>query len=154
MRVDRRLGLALLLITSACSSAPKTETPPPAGPSIDESSVEIHFVRGHNNHRLFVSMRGDAAVAQSFFEHQMLSESMIDHDRYMGFLAQACDFLKVPHGAATEASPCRTPFTVTVRMGTETRAASGCVGSDEGALSHLVRDGEFLLHQGSGMRIK
>jgi hypothetical protein len=111
-------------------------------------------VRGRNNHRLFVAIKGDAATAQSYLEHQILAESPVDPARYMTFLAQASEFLKTPHGAASEHFPCRAPFTVTVRIGTDTRAASGCVGSDEGALSHLVRDGEFLLHQGSGMRIK
>lgn len=147
-------AVAFATLLQGCKNPPTKEKSPSATESATESSVVIHFVRGHNAHKLVASLRGGAAMAQSFLDRQVLAESTVDRAHYLNFLTQASEFLKTPRGAASERSPCRTPFTVTVRIGEETRAASGCVGSDEGALSHLVRDGEFLLHQGSGMRIK
>jgi hypothetical protein len=54
-------------------------------------------------------------------------------------------------GATTAREPaasdaCRTPYTITVRVGTETQTLQGCRGEDDGGLSRLVRDGEFLLY--------
>src|SRR4051812_5841658 len=89
---------AILIFAGSCASTPtQTGEPPSAAESSAESSVEIHFVRGRNNHRLFATFREGAAVAQSFFEHQMLAESQVDRTHYMGFLIKASEFLKAPH---------------------------------------------------------
>jgi hypothetical protein len=149
MRNDRVVAVTLLLFALAgCSSTPPKKNPEPVDPG-SVSSVEINYVRGHNEHRLIATLKGEAAVAQTFLDRQVLAESTIDPGKYMGFLHQAAEFLKVPR-RSPDHFPCRTPFTVTVRIGTDTQVTSGCLGADEGALSHLVRDGEFLLHQGKG----
>jgi hypothetical protein len=141
------IGILLLLTASSCSTPSHPSAAPAAAPDRIASSVEILYTRGHNQHRLFASLDGDKAVAQSYLDRQILAESAVDRANYFDFVKKASEFLKGNKQTA-DRFPCRTPFTVTVRQGGETRAASGCLTPDEGALSHLVRDGEFLLQRG------
>lgn len=41
---------------------------------------------------------------------------------------------------------CRSPFTITLRAGTDIRTLNGCRSLGEGSFSHLVKDSEFLIY--------
>jgi hypothetical protein len=161
MKSRQRPWLALLVITpllgSACAGhRPQSDTgAPPVGASPDtsDSSVDITYVLGHAHRRFAAHAKDTTYMAQSFFDHQILKENVIDPKHYADFLNKASQFISTPHRvpadqtavALAEEEACRAPFTVTVRVGSETKSTRGCRVTDDGALSHLVRDGEFLL---------
>lgn len=122
--------------------------------ALADSSIDIAYVLGHS-HRRFVAWAKSATFGgQTLVDHQVLRESGIERGHYSEFFGKAELFVSAPRrhpadqGASTAAPEdvCRTPFTVTVRVGADTKILQGCRGADEGALSHLVRDGEFLLY--------
>lgn len=128
---------------------------------LSDSSVDISYVLGHSHRRFVAWARSESFGGQTLLEHQILRESGIDRHHYTEFLSKVEQFVSTPlrkpadQGAAAATRPstppqsgnqCRTPFTVTLRIGTDTKTLQGCRGADEGALSHLVRDGEFLLY--------
>lgn len=131
---------------------------------LSDSSVDISYVIGHSHRRFVAWAKHDSFGGQTLFDHQILRESGIDRHHYSEFLNRVEQFVSTPlrkpadlgAAAAVAGAPaatpsqsddsCRTPFTVTLRIGTDTKTLQGCRGADEGALSHLVRDGEFLLY--------
>lgn len=122
--------------------------------ALKDSTVDISYVLGHSRRRLVAWARNDTFAGQTLMDHQILRESKIDRRHYSEFFGKAEQFVSTPRRKpATQTPPdekegaaCRTPFTVTVRVGNETQTLQGCRGEDNGALSHLVRDGEFLLY--------
>ena len=148
------LRLSLLLATfalSGCATHPPQADGSRAGDDADraaltDSSIDISYVLGHSHRRLVVWAGKDGLGGQTLLDHQILRESPVERGRYAQFLAKVEQFLNAPRRKpADNDDSCRTPFTITVRVGTETKIVQGCRGEDDGALSHLVRDGEFLL---------
>lgn len=113
--------------------------------SID-SGIDISYVLGHAHRRLLVQTKDNQIVAQSYLEHQILKESEIDREHYADFLKKAKTFVENPQRLPANQDLCRSPFTVTLRIGKDLKVVNGCRSTDEGALSHLLRDGEFLLY--------
>ena len=149
--------VALIAAASGCStSRPQADAgvgPPSDAPShaaLSDSSIDISYVLGHSHRRFVAWGKKEVSGGQTLLDHQVLRESTIDHARYSDFLAKAEQFVNTPRRhPADQGAPdetCRTPFTVTLRIGSDTQIMQGCRGEDDGALSHLVRDGEFLLY--------
>jgi hypothetical protein len=119
--------------------------------ALADSSIDISYVLGHSHRRFVAWAKKESFGGQTLVDHQVLRESGIERAHYSEFFGKAEQFVSAPRRhladqpAASEEA-CRTPFTVTVRVGTDTKTLQGCRGADEGALSHLVRDGEFLLY--------
>lgn len=120
--------------------------------AIKDSTIDISYVLGHSRRRLIAWARDDSFGGQTLMDHQILRESEIDPRLYTEFFGKAEQFVSTPlrrpavRLPADEHDGCRTPFIVKVRVGAETQTLQGCRGDDDGALSHLVRDGEFLLY--------
>jgi hypothetical protein len=120
--------------------------------ALKDSTVDISYVLGHSRRRLVAWARNDSFGGQTLMDHQILRETEIDRRLYSEFFSKAEQFVSAPRRKPAEQNPsdekdsCRTPFTVKVRIGAETQTLQGCRGEDDGALSHLVRDGEFLLY--------
>jgi hypothetical protein len=150
-----------LSLASACSTAPRSavgspgasaEAAPP-GFKVDptqSSSVDITYVLGHYQHRFTAQSDEKNATAETFLEKDKVEEGPIDRSQYVEFLQKAAAFVahsKTPLGRdVANAGACRNPFTITVWIGKETYTSNGCRSNDDGALSHLVKEGEFLLY--------
>lgn len=138
-------ALSLPFALGGCASAPKTPASSPTDAPSSPSSVDIAYVLGHNQHRIHAESGTDGARAQAFIDKQMIEQSAIDRGHYAGFLVKASSFIEQSPKPSAPPAPCRTPFTVTVRIGEDTKTSHGCRASDEAAISHLVREGEVLL---------
>jgi hypothetical protein len=124
--------------------------------ALKDSAVDISYVLGHSRRRLVAWARNESFGGQALLDHQILRESEVDRSRYSAFFGKAEALVSAPkrkpaqQGAAGSGADdndsCRTPFTVTVRVGSKSQTLQGCRGEDDGALSHLVREGEFLLY--------
>lgn len=126
---------------------------------LSDSSVDISYVLGHSHRRFLIWSKNASCGGQTYLDHQVMRESEVDQKHYAEYFGKVAQFVGAPHRKPAEQAvsgqqstppvsaedACRTPFTVTLRVGSDTRVLQGCRGSDEGALSHLVRDGEFLL---------
>lgn len=131
---------------SPASTPGSPEAPRPVPKeALRDSTVDISYVLGHSRRRLVTWARNDGFGGQMLMDHQILREKEIDQSHYSEFFGKAEGFVRTPRRKLAE-DKCRTPFTVTIRIGSETQSLQGCRGSDDGALSHLVRDGEFLIY--------
>src|SRR4051812_18133641 len=82
-----------------------------------ESSVDIQYVLGHNQHRLMAHSDPASVSAKTLLNRDMLEKGSVDRARYLAFLKKAADFAKNRLQTKTPsdlAPACRTPFTITV----------------------------------------
>jgi hypothetical protein len=114
------------------------------------SSVEIEYSLGHYQHRFTANGVPGKAQVTTYLERDVVEHASVDPLKYESFVAKAIAFSQKPKRAPTEEAECRSPFNVVIKTGEKstekTYTSQGCRSSDdEGALSRLVRDGEFLL---------
>ena len=123
---------------------------------LSDSAVDIAYVLGHSHRRFRAWAKNKNCNGQTFYDRQVTRESAIDESHYAEFLDQVAQFINASHrkpaGKSPEKSPeqnpeevCRTPFKISMRIGSETKELQGCRDNDERTLGHLVRNGEFLL---------
>jgi hypothetical protein len=156
------LAIQATILLPGCAVHPPKADPASAlaDPArLSDSSVDINYVLGHAHRRFMAQGKDSSFKGQTFLDRKLLKENDIDQGHYSTFLGKATQFIATPHRlpaeqnkdaiASSSAAPtedsCRCPFTVTVRIGADTQSVHGCRAADDGALSHLVRDGEFLL---------
>ena len=140
--------VALLgVISFGCATAPKP-TPAPKEPEI--TSVEIEYVLGRSHYRLLFHSLKDSVEAKTIVDKQTIDQSEIDYQPYSEYLQKALVFVRQTQtpttGETSEPSSCRTPFKVTIRMSEEIYSTRGCRTRDNGDLSKLVKQGEFLIY--------
>jgi hypothetical protein len=134
---------------AACGTA--NIAPPSQGPSTGEiSSVEIEYSLGHYQHRFTAEANPGKAQVTTYLDRDVVEHAFVDPAKYDSFVAKAIAFSQKPKRAPTEEAECRSPFKVVIKTGEKntekTYTSQGCRSSDnDGALSRLVRDGEFLL---------
>lgn len=144
------LSLSLLLGAGCASGTKHAEeslSPQEALVRID-SSVDISYGLGRNQYRLLLQAKAEKMSGEYSLDKQIVKACRLDPTKYAEFVKRAKAFTEAPKRvpAQTQSAPCHSPFTVTVRVGEAQQVASGCRALDEGALSHLVKEGEFLLY--------
>ena len=150
--MNRSICLLVLILVGGCSSGPL---------KVDQNSyvnadIEINYIMGHYKHRFLVQASAREVVAQAFLDHDLVEKEVVDREEYGRFYEKTLAFLKGheegPAKAAVTAEPvaaCRNPFTVSVRLadnGAKARSVSGCRTPAESTVSHLIKEGEFLLY--------
>jgi hypothetical protein len=139
---------SMLLLTQACSTAHLT---PPAGDNGDMlhaqlTHVEIDYFLGHNQYKLTGDGAPMNAEVTTYLEKNIVQQGVVDPRKYVGFLSQAIAFAEKPRRDPSQETDCRSPFSVVVKIDAKSYTSKGCRSSDEGGLSRLIRDGEFLLY--------
>lgn len=145
------LGSCLI---QSCSSTPKH---PSTGPDqdhgadqwksqVENSSIDIQYTLGRDHHRFVAIAQQNGVTGNTYLEKQVLESGQIKQEKYSDFLKKALSFVQTVQKNAATPMPCRSSFTIKVRLGSDTQTARGCRSSDDGSLSKLVRDGEFLLY--------
>jgi hypothetical protein len=114
--------------------------------SLAGSSIDIQYFLGHDHYRFFAKVQGSAVIGNTSLNKQILEQGKIDENRYPEYLKKVSNFIREVQQTSQSLQTCRAPFTVIVKVGKETETARGCRATDGGALSRLVRDGEFLLY--------
>jgi hypothetical protein len=144
--------LSLVSIHSSCNT-PKSRVGEGSGdPSSEQSaqmsnsSVSIEYVLGRDRYKFVARAENTKVMASTFLDKQLLKRGAIDEQRYPGFFTKASEIVQNLNRAPAADAFCRSPFILTVRTGSETKTARGCRSSDDGALSKLVKEGEFLLY--------
>lgn len=138
--------------TSASATASAnafTDAPAP----LADSQVDISYVLGHSHRRFLARAKDASCVAQAFLDRQVLRENEVSSKQYEAYFGKVSQFVAAnanrARAGAQQRMPaeedCRSPFKVTVHRGSASESFQGCRGADDGALAHLVRDGEFLL---------
>jgi len=110
------------------------------------TQVEISYVLGHNQHRFTAQSAAQKAEVTTYLEKDIVQQANVDSAKYLSFVSKVVSFAQKPHRTPAQADECRSPFSVTVKIDGKTYTSDGCRFSDEGSLSRLVRDGEFLLY--------
>lgn len=143
------LWMAVLGLT-ACSSG-KSELPGERTGAGTDSSLEISYRLGHNQHRFLANARADSIVAKTFLDRHLLKESALEQNGYIHLIEKISAFMATANRQPADPSqPCRTPYVVKLRIGDNTRVANGCRSNPEGsALSRIAREAEFLIHSSS-----
>jgi hypothetical protein len=150
------LVLLLAWVASSCSHAPtslsKTDSTP-ASADWEQTSVDIHYVLRHSERRLLIEADQQNVRGLSSVEGSQLKHCQIDVSRYQQFLTKAKDFVQHQRTLASTPTPaapspdCRAPYTIVLKNPKDTVQIHGCRTKDEGAFSHLVQDGEFLIYR-------
>jgi hypothetical protein len=114
------------------------------------SSVEIEYSLGHYQHRFTATGAPGKAQVTTYLERDVVEHASVDPTKYETFVAKAIAFSQKPKRTPTQEGECRSPYNVVIKTGEKstekTYTSQGCRSSDDqGALSRLVRDGEFLL---------
>jgi hypothetical protein len=148
MKIFKYTFAIAVLALSACGTGKVAPTPDTA--SVTVSSVEIEYSLGHYQHRFTADGHPGKAQVTTYLERDVVQHASVDPAKYDSFLSKAIAFTEKPKRAPTEEAECRSPFQVVIKTGEKstekTYTSQGCRSSDdEGALSRLVRDGEFLL---------
>lgn len=145
-RVAYTLGSLILILASACShSRPQSE--PQTQHELADSEVEINYGLGHTHRKLLIRAQGTEINGKTLVDQQILRENKVETSRYQDFFRKTSEFFeKYQRTPAADLASCRMPFTLTLRVGIQSRALKGCRSGEDGALGRLVRDGEFLLY--------
>jgi hypothetical protein len=121
--------------------------------AIGDTIIDIEYTLGRDHyefHAHSTHSKGDAVTVASLLNRRVLGQGSIDPARFPEFLKKAQEFLHhnpaEPSPLPTNPPPCHSPYSVTIRIHDQTQSIQGCRNSDSGALSKLVRDGEFLLY--------
>ncbi len=155
------LLLNCIFLMSSCSSPPRSiqisefEVPGPLfektkSQLLKDSSIDIQYILGHEHYRFVATSLENSVTAKSLRDRQIVRNGPIDKNLYTDFFQKASNFIS--HSKSSESSGeksdshCRSPFTVTVNIEKETHTTKGCRSTDNGTLSKLVNDGEFLLY--------
>lgn len=139
--------LGAFLSASGCSShSIKPDRPSEEVATAQATQVEISYSLGHNQHRFTAQGSLQKAEVTTYFEQDIVEQANVDSSKYLSFVSKAVAFAQKPHRTPAQTEECRSPFKVTVKIDEKTYTSDGCRFNDEGSLSRLVRDGEFLLY--------
>jgi hypothetical protein len=142
--------LTLMAAACACSHAPTTNTPgdsnsPNGSQDWRQASVDIHYVLRHSDHRLTLESDSHGVHGKSLVDGTQLKQCQIDATHYQEFVSKVRNFISQSRTPAS--SDCRAPYTITLKNQKDTLQVQGCRTQDEGAFSHLVQEGEFLIYR-------
>ncbi len=163
---NKSLLLMLLVFMEGCASHPpqiqsKTQpisAEPKNAPAvltqekILDSSIEITYILGDNHYRFKAESKLGNIQGRNFIDERLIKENTIDPNRYGEFLQKAQGLLSETNTSPRNRepvsyAPCRTPFSIHLRLGKNLQNSHGCRSSDKGTqLSHLIREAEFLLY--------
>jgi hypothetical protein len=148
----RLLFLAVLLGSVSCANKTVVQEPAPETAKRDQpapthTSIEISYVRGNNQHRFVAHDIERQAIAKCYVDKQLLRETSIDLMKYQDLFKRTSELISsVQHHNFSQETPCRTPFTVSLKTQSAIQEVNGCRSTDEGAsLGKLIRDAEFLV---------
>jgi hypothetical protein len=143
-------ALATLMLLGGCATPASRSTSSQAQPkasAIQEASrFELRYQLGHDLRILrFVAERGRVR-GELYLDHEKLRDVEVASMRYVELTQKAQGFMR-SRKPASEAAPCRAPYSVTLQVGERAEKASGCRLSEEGSgVGRLVRDAEVLLY--------
>jgi hypothetical protein len=149
--------ISILLITMAtftgCSHAPASKpNPDSVAQNSNGTSVEIRYILRHTDRNLKLEADQNGIHGQSLVDGSQLKQCEIDALRYQNFVTKVRNFLTERRSLASvspveKSVDCRAPYTITLKNQKDTIQFQGCRTQDEGAFSHLVQEGEFLIYR-------
>jgi hypothetical protein len=149
-----KVFLILALIATGCAHAPPVSSSRDEAPQIDwkTTSVEIQYKLHNTQRKLVISSDTQGVHGQSMMDGAQLKLSQIDALRYQDFLTKIQSFMDHQRAPASTQSAkgmleCRAPYKIVLKNRRDTVNLEGCRLSDEGAFSHLVQEGEFLIYR-------
>lgn len=156
------LGLCfsvLALLAIGCSSVPKGSSSNQRTQSevkLDgkgfakpnqNSTIEIDYLLGHGHYRLSFLADDRIIRGQTYIDKVVLERAVIDPNLYADYLQKILSFArKNPNQSSASSPTCRNPFKVLVQIAEKNYTRQGCRSEDDGTLSKLVKQGEFLLY--------
>jgi len=146
--------LLTTLIFSACATpgtAPQSQ-PADSGKSdaalLGGSRIELIYVLGHVHRRLELQARDGKVLGHQFYERQLLQEGQIPSAGYESFWKKVSDYTKKhPAKDPDLGTSCANTYRITLETPKGIRKIEGCRThtTNDSVLSHLIREGEFLM---------
>jgi hypothetical protein len=143
----------LIFIASACSHGPKPQPDQNSVPSNDwtQTSIEIRYSLRHANRKIILEADQNHVQGESLVDGSPLKRCQVNIPQYQEFLTKIRDFIarrrSVASAPSENSSDCRAPYSIQLKTPNDTLQLQGCRIHDEGAFSHLVQDGEFLIYR-------
>lgn len=144
---------AFVAVASSCSHAPTAKSETDANSqNWSDTAIDIHYVLRHSDRRLTLEAGTQGIHGKSLVDGTQLKQCQIDASRYQEFLTKVRNFMTQRRSIASTPTPgnstdCRAPYTIVLKNQKDTLQIQGCRTQDEGAFSHLVQDGEFLIYR-------
>lgn len=142
---------------SGCSHAPLDSSSSNSSPTVwTHTSVDIHYMLGHSHRQLLIEADAAEIHARCLHDGNQLKQAKLDPPRYQDYLSKVRDFVDKRRSVASDTltppqADCRDPYTITLKNTKDIAQVPteihGCRMKDEGAFSHLVQDGEFLIYR-------
>lgn len=145
--------LILVATATACSHAPTTQSNGDmAQQDWSQTSVDIHYVLRHSDRKLTLESDVKGVHGKSLVDGSQLRQCQVDAKRYQDFIAKVRNFVAQRRSIAstpssTSPADCRAPYSILLKNQKDTVEIHGCRTQDEGAFSHLVQEGEFLIYR-------
>ncbi len=136
----------------ACTTSPEKENHLHPTASVQttsgtyDSSIEIEYNLGRDHYRYFANQKDQLASAQTLLGGKILAQGTVDVFEYQRFLKNAVSFIQSSQPAQSSSKPfCRNAFKMVLNTQGQNYVLHGCRNSNPGALSRLIKQGEFLL---------
>lgn len=145
--------LILLVAASSCSHAPMEKSDNSlAQQDGSPTTIEIHYVLRHSDRKITIESDSNGVHGKSLVDGAQLKQCQIDATRYQDFIGKVKNFISQRRSIAstnstTPPTDCRAPYTILLKNQKDTTQIQGCRTQDEGAFSHLVQEGEFLIYR-------
>lgn len=145
--------LTLVLAAASCSHAPTNSSESSfAQQDGSETTIDIRYVLRHADRRLTLESDSKGIRGKSLVDGAQLKQCQIDATRYQDFVGKVKNFITQRRSiastpATTSPTDCRAPYTILLKNQKDTLQIQGCRTQDEGAFSHLVQEGEFLIYR-------
>lgn len=161
------LGVTLLLTSCAGKTTTSDSANDAAKSGISpeealQTSIDIRYHLGHSHRHLQMHVEPkdtSLVTAQITVDGSVLKESHLNAQRYSSFISKVRNFVDKRRSLASSTPPpnggeCHDPYQVEIKNGlkkdqadrVDTLKVEGCRIQDEGAFSHLINEGEFLIY--------
>jgi len=152
----KRVGVAAVVaMTSLASCSTLFQSAPPHSLPLTDlqkigkfSRIEIEYVLGRSHYQLQFRANGGGVETENKIDKKTIIHSMIEFESYIDYLQKTLVFVQQTQELKISGDPqtCRSPFKVTVQLSQQHYVAHGCRTQDNGNLSKIVKQGEFLVY--------
>jgi hypothetical protein len=151
---------ALLVNLFSCSSQPSKSLAQASGEPIkgsdllkteiteknQPSSLDIDYYLERDRYRLSFQNKAGHISVEKYHDGKVIEKGEIDGNKYSSLVEKTAKLMKTFKNESNLKLPCLNPFVISIVLENKAEHVKGCRSRDDGNLSKLIREGEFLLY--------
>ncbi len=149
--MKKPLILLLPFLLSACASPtsePRSQSTTNESELLKASKIELDYVLGHVKRKLVLQALNGSVSGKNFHERQMLQEVQVTAPHYESYWRKISEYAdRHPAKDPDLGTACKNIYLITLETAQGSRKIEGCRThtADDSSLSHIIREGEFLM---------